>query len=469
MSLEQLPSEILSEIFGYLTYRDGYLYESRGYSSLCALARTCRRFSDIATTIFYTHLTLDVNWVDTQDHIRTCSLNRCSDANPSLVNRIDSAEIDWDYVDLESCNKLVSHLAKSTTLTKLTCILHRARWEALPALYDYASGSFPCLRHLTVELIEFNNYWDYLPVEQLEKLCQLPALESLTIRVPTGEPKTDVRPKMILTNLTHLDFDYRPVSFEALKSILPRAPNLEYLHLSLPGYGQEFERKMSDDMAIPGYELTGVLHSAHYGTLLAPVAGSLKELALDGDNVLFTQHDGTTIDLSQFVNLYHLEVTASVLFGPHDTAACCPWPRDVRKALPPHLEALHLTFDGDQGMFWSVEQMRKHQSSQTFDELWALRLENHHVDWLVELLHRNSVKKYPLKTVTISEQPVIDRNQSWKVVIWYGTDYLQTVAGEAEVDVSIRLLVPRDFESPEVEVWEESPAFGRTGTYPPSA
>ncbi|XXG96010.1 hypothetical protein Hte_002287 [Hypoxylon texense] len=465
MSLSQLPFELLKDIFSYLDDQEHRLYADHGYPALCAVALTCRRVSGVAVNILYADIELVFNATGAKDIERLVLLNRSCRENPSVVNRILRAHLYSSFGDaVDLYNEFLSHLAGSTSLTTLKTEIH-GKWTALQTLYNYHEGSFAQVRHLEIGLHRVMGREWYLPAEQVTRLCELPSLEILTTHAPLGGFRTEEsRPTATLANLKHLHlFASRPVSAAVLESILPRAPNMECVQLSVPGAATEVDRKMADNASMLGYDLSEPLRPAFYGELLAPAAASLKNLVIDTVNVKYPSHDGSWIDLSPFANLSRLEFSASLFFGTGKTASCA-WSRGIGRYLPPRIESLHVLFDGDQGIFWSLGDMRRHARSRTFPELWQQRLNVVHVEWLIDLLAGKRKDATSLKSITVAEDPVVDRDQNWKVVHWHMTDYLNAVAHEAGVKLTMKLRVPRLFESPEIELCENSWSWGEQGT-----
>ncbi|KAI1455085.1 hypothetical protein F4805DRAFT_436826 [Annulohypoxylon moriforme] len=466
MSLDSLPVEIQNNIFFRLDDQSERQYADNGYPTLCALALTCRRLSDTANNLLYSHIKLEINGEMAKDADRMAALNKCCREYPYLVDRINSAELRWCYrKDVETYNELLGHLAKSTSLTRLACELNQPTWTVLPALYDYSEGSFAQLNNLEIELNRVKGKEDYVPAEQLAKLAELPKLEIFTVCAPVTGFKTEARSEKILNQLKHFHFwKGCPTSVAALESILPKIPNLTCLQLSVPGDGTQIDRKMANNSSMLGFDLDEPLRPSSYGDLLAPVAASLKHLVIDAENVLITSHDGSHIDLSHFINVSLLELSASLLFGSGGTAASCAWVWEIWKFLPPRVENFDILFDGDQGLFWSLGDMRQHARSNTFDQLWERTLKMDYIDWLLGLLSRNRNNTASFRSITINELPIVDRDQNWKIVEWKLTDDLTTAAAAAGVKLTIRLRVPRRFKSSEFVLFEEAWAYGAEGT-----
>ncbi|KAI0886974.1 uncharacterized protein GGS22DRAFT_119723 [Annulohypoxylon maeteangense] len=466
VSLDRIPVEIRNNIFLHLDSQHERQYADNGYPTLCALALTCRCLSEIANNIIYSHVKLEINGESAKDAGRMAALNKCCREYPYLVNRIISVDLRWCYKeDVETYNELLGHLAKSTSLTRLSCELNQPRWSTLSALYEYVDGSFTNLENLDIELNHVNGKEGYLPADQLARLCELPNLEKITVCAPIREFETETRSEKILTKLKHLHFwKACPTSTAVLESILPRVPNLICLQLSIPGEGTQIDRKMANDSSMLGYNLDGPLRPRLYGDLLAPVATTLKDLVIDADNVLFPSHDGSYIDLSRLIQVSRLELSAYLLFGSEKVVKGCSRAWEVWKLLPPRVENLDLLFDGDQGLFWSLSDMRQYARSQTFDELWERTANKDYVDWLLELLKRSRINMASFRTIIISEQPIVDRDQNWKIVEWRMTDDLIAAAAAAGVKLIIRLRVPRLFKSSDFVLFEKSWAYGAEGT-----
>ncbi|KAI4870998.1 hypothetical protein F4820DRAFT_401063 [Hypoxylon rubiginosum] len=465
MSLSHLPFELLKEIFSHLDNQDERHHADNGYPTLCALALTCRRVSDVAVNTLYADIELMFNGRDAKDVERMILLNRSCRENPSIVDRILYSKIHCSFDDAaEAYNEFLDHLAKSTSLTTLKSEFY-GKWTALQALYNYRERSFAQVRHLEIGLCNIAAKEWYLPAEQATRLCELPSLEILTTYAPIGGFGTESRPTATLAKLNHLHlFASRPVSAAVLESILPRTPNMKCLQLSVPGTATEVNREVAKYASMMGYDLDEPLCPAFYGELLAPVAASLKNLVIDTVNVKYPSHDGSRIDLSRFTNVTRLELSASLFFDTGKTTASCAWSHEIGKCLPPRIERLHLLLDGDQGVFWSLGDMRTHARSKTFEELWKQRLNTDHVDWLIHLLDRKRKDAASLKFIMIAEDPVADSDQNWRIVQWHMTDHLNTTASEAGVELAMKLRVPRLFESSEFEMYEDSWEWGADGT-----
>ncbi|CAJ2500605.1 Uu.00g034580.m01.CDS01 [Anthostomella pinea] len=471
MSWEQLPVETTSDIFSYLHDDDDGTreYADHGHPTLCALGLTCRRLSSVAISQLYGDIVFEVNRKEAKDLERLRLFDRACRANPSLVDRILSVNVRYfEDADThaEAYDELLRHLAASKSLKRLESQLssHKSG-SPLPALYDHHSGSFPAVTHLQVQLDHVEKE-HFLPAERLSRLCELPALEQLTVMAPIGGIRDQAKLREMGTqpfpHLKHLHFwCARPVSLDALQIMLPRAPNLTCLSLGLPGSSTEVNRKYSDDSSSLGYDLDGPVQPRLYGELLAPVKSSLTSLELDADNVHYPSHDGSRIDLSAFANLTTLKLSCALVFG-SDMAPALN--EGLWRLLPPRLEHLSVGFDGYQGLYWSLHDMRSHAREHKFAELWRHRLEESSVDWVVSLLKRKGEQNNILKSITIEEREIIDRDPNWKIGVWKGAYRLGEMAAAVGVELVIRLRVPRNFESDEMEGAEEPWHVGKPGT-----
>ncbi|KAI1106537.1 hypothetical protein F4804DRAFT_330144 [Jackrogersella minutella] len=471
MSLYELPVEILENIFSHLDPAKQFrIYQS--FPSLCALALTCRRISDVATDILYSHIELVV-YTSSSRRSREgrggsdkyldsmMSLNDCYRSNPYNVDRTRSLTVQfrnslytWHY------NKLLSHLSKSTSLIKLySDFFDNGNASKLPALFEYNDGDFPRLKTLDIRFDYLVKKENYFPAEYLVKLCELPSLDTLKLRGPVSGFTKEIMPATVPFNLKRLFFtEYHPISVAALESILPRALSLKYLEFSVPSDATEKCRWMSTstDQALPGYDLQEPLRPSFYGDLLAPLAAKLEHLSLFATSVRFPSHDESKIDLSSFTNMSYLFLSGHLLFGSSELATSCPWALNLYTLLPPRLNELNIRFDNINGIFWTMNEMRRHTLTSTFDRLWARRRCHQSVGWIFELLKNVSKYSHPLKYIRLNEYPTMDKDQNWKMVNWRMTRQLRDAASAAGVELAIVLIVPRAFKSTECTLHESS-------------
>lgn len=154
---------------------------------------------------------------------------------------------------------------------------------------------------------------------------------------------------------------------------------------------------MSDDVSTIGYDLLTPVRPAEFGALLAPVDPTLTHLQFEATDVKFKSHDGSRIDLSAFRSLRHLVTSGSLLFGDGALAAnypgalADPTPLPLWRALPPCLDVLKITFDRQQGVFWSMFEMRtaaqQPESPSDFAHTQrACRHDEFCFGWLIDLL-----------------------------------------------------------------------------------
>ncbi|KAI0169313.1 hypothetical protein GGR52DRAFT_516026 [Hypoxylon sp. FL1284] len=455
-TLSRLPAEVLRDIFSRLADQDD---KGQAYRDLYALTRTCRRLSGLAVHLLYA----DINFYVNANGKHSRLLDYCRQ-KPFLVDRIHSVQI--VFSGGETAN-LLWRLSQSTSLTKLN-ISYAFGWSQLPVFFNYDYPSYAAVRELQIGAITIQDQNGYVPANELAQLCELPSLEKLTIWTPVGGFQGAPQPSQstkTIANLRHLHFcKQRPVSVEALELVLDRCPSLKYLELSIPGAATDVRRMVCNGMSQNGFDLDEPLRPAFYGKLLAPAATSLTSLAIYASNVQFPSHDGSRIDLSGFANLLELGCSTSLLFDPEKTASSSASSRDLWRYLPPRIEHLCLVFDGDQGIFWSLQDMREHARVETFQDLWTQTYCRFHVGWLTELLRRRREDDNQLKMITLDEEVIADNDQNWKIVHWHMTDPLKAAARAAGAELIVRLRVPYKFESPDFHVVMTSWAFGEPGT-----
>ncbi|KAK8137935.1 hypothetical protein PG984_001315 [Apiospora sp. TS-2023a] len=503
MQLENLPPELLREIISHIDDATGREYADHGSPSLCALALSgARRLAAVATALLYDVITIERNGDGARDGQRMVLLNRSCRANPQLVHRIRSAGIRWSHsVDTTPhYDEFLAHLARSSSLVSLDAQLGRppplvptltgsaAISSPLPALFEWQAGGFAALRELHVHLNDVDHD-ARIPVHLLVRLCEMPSLQDITLCVtPAVDDDGDASgnsgkqdsssdaegDRLPMLRFTDMCFGGgQPVSIALLRQVLPRATALKTLIMNLPGAAVVVNRKMADDVSSGGYDLKGPeLSPRSIGKLLAPIAASLEVLDLLADNVsLPAQHDGSQMDLSAFMRLRTLEITACLLFGAGRGRLVGG--TDMWRQLPPALEKLTIAFDGDMGLFWSLAEMREHERAGTFaSELWGRRLHDGGGDglrWLVELLRRLADGKLgnQLRSIAVEEREVVDRDRNWALAAWREpgeSGRLRELAQAAAVKLEIQLRVPRAFRSEDIEVTYEAEYHGHRGT-----
>ena len=511
-ALTKLPPEILSEIFEYLACDVEGLRGDEGATTsrqvLCALARTCRSLSGPAIDALYARLAFEFtshDHGDSRDFRRLTGLLARLRERPVLIDRIKSCELIWRSSSWHhktetgggtgiAYHEFVDCLSRSATLIRLSLCLGSR--QSIPILVHLSPrtesrGGFPALKTLEVELSDEINKC-FLPADYIVLMSELPRLATLALQMPVGNwamgPYVSARSPAEPPG-PHLKELYlgssRPVSAQMLEVLLLCAPGIEQLQLLLPGDAQIVSRRMSAGLSVMGYDLLAPLRPARLGTLLAPVASTLTHLQLEATNVRFPSHDGSQIDLSAFRSLRHLVISSSLLFG--DTLIATHYfgpgtglyPSPLWRILPPHLDVLEIEFDGRQGVFWCLPEMRiasqQPEGPSNFAQAqWMHRHDDFYVDWLIDLLAAASGREkgsgkeggvadenpaFTLNYVFIVEAEIVDRDQDYQIVKWEKkTDRLNSLAASAGVALEIQLRVPRNFQSEECEVirraWE---------------
>ena len=481
MSLLKLPQEIITQIFDHLADDDQACSFSDDVELrllLCALARMCRRFWRPATDQLYARVVFVLAGPDSLPVSRRMRLLSARlRADPAVEARIRSCYITWDGPsqrtrrDKKAYDEFVDQLSRSESLVRLGLRISAVTTPRFLRFLGPGGFQFPALKELELEIGDTRNH-PFQPADLIIDLFELPRLETMALQAPVAGFSWRILDDEVLgvplPHLKELSTGWsRPVSTDLLAAVLPRAPNLENLQLLVPGRAELAAREYNSDTSTMGYDLLEPLQPARLGGLLAPVAESLKYLQLEATNVTFPGHDHTRIDLSAFRSLRHLTISSYLLFGDGPVASGYEESQPLWRSLPPRLEDLEISFDGRQGVFWSMTEMREEPS--IFEHAhWERRHRDSYVEWLAELLAAVAIGKgtqgtadssrdgnatITLGSVSIMEGDFVDSDRNWEIARWSAmTGRLKDLAKTAGAELVIHLRVPRDFKSNECEV-----------------
>jgi hypothetical protein len=302
---EDLPTEILSEIFSYFAWDKQQLRN---------LALQCHCFSLAVRPILLHNLVLHPN--GRANTLKLVLLKRAVSENSSLVDLVRSLSLSWSESNIEL------HRAMESILGRLT---------ALRVLKIQNNSDHACFKH------------DFLEVNPMDQLTQLTLSDTnLTIE--------NMAPYMFLKNVVHLVvlwlLNPTPPTFDLLgwpesEWTSPRLPNnrqagtspVEFLdfgpifHLPEPilkellSWPKTLKRFRG---TIPGNDLRGrfgvskkmttALSPASISRALGPAKHSLKHLELIDIGCEWPGHDETQMDLSDFKTLTTLNVPSTCFF-----------------------------------------------------------------------------------------------------------------------------------------------------------
>lgn len=161
------------------------------------------------------------------------------------------------------------------------------------------------------------------------------------------------------TQLTHLSCNGEYLDLELLRNTLSRSPNIQSLHITLPGPGTVPDVGMKP----LGGNSTSLPHATYRPTLVAkallPCALTLQELICVNHEVLVPFNDGSIIDLSPFQSLHTVAISIRLLCKAllhNDLHRSEPGPLPAPKwfsCLPKGLKKLEIHFDYSRGLFWN--------------------------------------------------------------------------------------------------------------------
>ncbi|KAJ9664213.1 hypothetical protein H2198_000431 [Neophaeococcomyces mojaviensis] len=402
IDLLNLPDEILALIVSHLdtaSLEEPAEAKIVSKPELCALALTCRRISSLTREHIFGCIALKHHnpylWSISSSGgaSRSCSdltrrdgdriklLMRAWNENQYLLLRgLQCVTWHTEYFDPSLREEFFDCLARSESLVKLNLLgCSREDVRRLTArIHSPARRSyFTKLQTLRIRPNDPAAIYSSL----LSSLCTAPTLRELNVPAhsisvhvlcETSSAFFNEADRPSNTDLETLRIGAAShVDIATFERILPQCTKLKQLFCPPPEPGIAFE----DGGWRPYPEDTGrKFSSTLVSQALLPVADTLEVLSMTDPNIIFTAQDESCLDLSAFSVLRKLCLSNSVLLGPQQPAP----PRGSFKSaiwrrLPPSLEELCVTFDGLEGIFYSIESLEitaAYPSDFTYSTLW---------------------------------------------------------------------------------------------------
>lgn len=203
---------------------------------------------------------------------------------------------------------------------------------------------------------------------------------------------------------------------QRLAELLLKAPRLKRLSVSplFVGSNQEHIGHLNEPTPVL------MLSPKQLSQLLIPVQDRLEELTVSDKGDMKVDHDRTVLNLARFANVKALTVSNACLFGGY-----VPGVLEISAAeqvLPPTLQNLTITFPRNEGIFYSLGEMKTALlvGNNVWDELWRERTMPQGADHLHGLHVASGLLSHPtLCLLKLAE----DNNCGWrgrftKVVRW---------------------------------------------------
>jgi len=393
---------------------------------------------------------------------------------PDLLNRIKSVKLEMGgtgWGDQTVGFEFLTWLSRSDSLETLKlseCLCEDV--EKVAYLFNSKCSRFKNLNKLTI--IETADFSARFSPALVYGLCRLPSLTRFKINASLFRGNNDED-----NNWRGVTERYRfhPTSRKELASLIFASGDFDLHHLesalslliirslTIPNIGgtghfrdlNPAERNTND------YGLNDPYSPARLQPILHKAANYLEQLEL-GHNYhdlwyKTSNHDGTTINLSDFHLLRKITLASSVLFGPDRTSTNLATKTPVYRLLPPSLEQFTVTFDGPQGIYWSIEQLesfwREGRIDRKTDEIWTEGFGNagktvEALSWMIEIVERKENKFPRLRSVEARECHEIQCIRGeWRRFDLLAV-YPELFAGAVDVETRVEVYVPR------VEEWD---------------
>lgn len=303
--LQELPTELLSEIFSYLTSSSQVLRN---------LSLQCRCFSLAVRPILLRAVA--VSAYGGRNSLKLNLLNRSISENPQLSDMVQSLSLSWSESNIDLHRNMESLLSRLTSLRILKV---------------QSNSDYPRFRHDFLNANGMNQLAEAtlsdtnLTMDDLSRYMFLESIHHLTIlwlRNPTpptfdllGWPEADwplpTLPKNELPGSSPVRFlDFGPAFHlpkVVLKEILSWPKALEHLRCTIPG-------KDSPSLFRVSKKLSTTLSPTSISRALSPAKHSLTSLELIDNGCEWQGHDQTKIELNDFRSLSKIFVPSTCFF-----------------------------------------------------------------------------------------------------------------------------------------------------------
>ena len=194
--------------------------------------------------------------------------------------------------------------------------------ESLPSLFQ---NPFLRLRHLDLRV-------RVLSIRQALHFLTLPSLREFHVHGITeanNGPFRGTKPQ-VTTRVEEFHTVGRPLHPTTMKSLLALSQStLKSLHIRVPG-------RMAQDQELKLNEMLGAFSPATINDTLHPVRATLARLRLRTDLMTWPSHDGSRLDLADFVSLKYARLSSPLFFEESATSSRS----GVWRLLPASIEEL---------------------------------------------------------------------------------------------------------------------------------
>lgn len=337
--LLDLSNEIIDRILSYIADDE---------SSLCSLATTNRRLSELSQRLLYRHLAVSVISPELSRINSYACLLRTLAHSPKLGKQVLSVKLHWaarmngeGYIP-DMANRRANNLLTRLPNIKGLEIAHRNhRYEPFTAdfLHENPVSKLQKVTHVDIQMTvsEIAQYFKVPSLEEIRvggiKLSQV-TLSSTYVNIALDEGRHTSSLNILDLGSSH----HLPPS--TLRSLLSIPRSVRALLCTFPGY-QPSLPKFNNICKI---KMLQPLSPHSTAAALTPLQYCLVELYLtSGARTYWPGHDGSRLDLSMFTKLEIMEVPASCYFSVGEGA----WHerRNMWRLLPGSLRKLKVRKD----------------------------------------------------------------------------------------------------------------------------
>ncbi|KAH8894472.1 hypothetical protein GQ53DRAFT_744668 [Thozetella sp. PMI_491] len=454
MSLESLPSEILSNIFSYV----GNSQPEDSSSPLSADVRytlldaslTCRRVSIHSQLALFRAVRFEVHqrlllppWAIDNRREPDEALDEVLDAEQDDAYLQSVARLEA-LAQVCAANPLLRDAVKELDINWEMDLNGDYGWELsvlemlMPNINPSAKINIEILLHWRGPKEPPTHRYQRNPRTVNERRCQI-----LIQRDPFYTPSPAIKNYRPVTRIHASD---RPALIEVLERVL--SPNLGRidLEMQIPGDNAVVNRKTTRWSSRRGFDLHEQLSPVQIQQrCLDKVEGNIMHLRLNSYAAKLTGgHDGSRVDLRAFNGLDSLEIDGDLLFG-NSPSTAGEAGVNLHCRLPPNLRSLKVLFPRGQGIFWSLPTVRKLQLSaadQLINSTLVLDEGRTALAWLNELLENRESKLPKLLSIWLEEEEVSGPWYDYRIMSWPLPGWLQQRADACGVRVLVNFRVP---------------------------
>ncbi|KAF2174978.1 hypothetical protein K469DRAFT_684821 [Zopfia rhizophila CBS 207.26] len=389
--LPDLPADILHIILEFLYSKD------KSRSDVINLALTCRALLNFARQ----YIARDVAIIPHSASKEFKLFRRSVTSNPAYGKYVRSLTFSGGDSDSDirswKIRRMLKHLPSLHSLDLRGLNDDQAKPLLFSSKFPLLSGHLP-LRD-TVQHLEIGGGLD---LEQISKLVSYPAIRKWRFWNLDDFSCYSKFPRNSTVHLEELVFEYSQIGFPLIENILRHSYQLKILecNVPIPRSAKESSPRGDDEYSSWASEAQMDIHfsTIQVGYVLSHVAKTLRKLTLFTKEQIWDKHDGTRLDLSSFLELKEVTISAMCVVAPLPDKLSR---QGLYKLLPTAIESLKLHFPFNVGVFYSTAEGKVITGE--YNAFGVKSMDVSEYKWISELALHKSGSLRDLKEVSLLE------------------------------------------------------------------